>query len=132
METWKERLKRCLVADILQGVSTMLQEVIFSFCVLFLPWKEVTWIKHFTHTPRNTAFTLGESSIKTWYIFEIYIFRRTFWRKDQNRIYSRFWFIVLGIKQTAPSSENSKSFVIWNFLVGPRLRKKNVEKTQFF
>ena len=43
------------------------------------------------HTYRTTAFTLEKSTIKTGYIFEIYRFRRTFWRKDWNRIYCRFW-----------------------------------------
>ena len=46
-----------------------------------------------------------------------------------------FFFFFLkfsGIKQTAPSSENWKDFIKWNFLVRPGLRKKNVEKSQFW
>ena len=86
----------------------------------------------FIHMPRTPAFTLENLARKTECIFEKYMVRGTFWRKNRNRTYSRFWFIVLSIKQTAPSSENSKSFINWNFLVGPGLRKKNVEKTQFF
>ena len=45
-----------------------------------------------------------------------------------------FFKIVLkfsGIKQTAPSSENWKDFIKWNFLVRPGLRKKMLRNLSF-
>ena len=45
-----------------------------------------------------------------------------------------FFKIVLkfsGIKQTAPSSENWRSFIKWNFLVRPGLRKKMLRNLSF-
>ena len=36
-----------------------------------------------------------------------------------------------GIKQTAPSSENWRSFIKWNFLVRPGLRKKMLRNLSF-
>ena len=85
-----------------------------------------------SHMPRTASFTLEKWAIWADCIFEIYRFRWRFWRKDRNRIYCRFWFTVFGIKGTAPSSENSKSFINQNVLVRPGLRKKNVEKISVF
>ena len=82
--------------------------------------------------PRTVAFTPEKWAIWADCIFEIYRFRWRFWRKDRNRIYCRFWFTVFGIKGTAPSSENSKSFINQNVLVRPGLRKKMLRKSQFF
>ena len=83
------------------------------------------------HMPRTASFTLEKWAIWADCIFEIYRFRWRFWRKDRNRIYCRFWFTVFGIKGTAPSSENSKSFINQNVLVRPGLRKKMLKKLSF-
>ena len=42
------------------------------------------------HMPRTAAFTLENLARKTECIFEKYMVRGTFWRKNRNRTYSRF------------------------------------------
>ena len=48
-------------------------------------------MQHSLHMPRTVAFTPEKWAIWADSTFEIYRFKRTFWHKDQNRIYCRFW-----------------------------------------
>ena len=64
-----------------------------------------------SHTTRIIGFTLDATSSAILYIFGIGMTSRFQNCAQWNPIYCRFWFTVLGIKGTAPSSENSKSFI---------------------